>query len=116
MTDPHDLFLTLSDPLRLRAIALLAAEGELCVCQLTAALDEVQPKVSRHLGLLRDAGVVAPRRSGRWMHYRLSPELAGWRLTAVEAAAKAAAEIPDHAADRVRLADFGKPMAGAFDV
>ena len=102
----------MTDPLRLRAIALLAAEGELCVCQLTAALDEVQPKVSRHLGLLRDAGVVAPRRSGRWMHYCLSPELAGWRLTAVEAAA----EIPDHAADRVRLANFGKPMAGAFNV
>ena len=66
------LFDTLADATRRRILVLLLTQGELCVCEITAALDEIQPKVSRHLGVMREAGMVIPRREGAWMHYRLA--------------------------------------------
>ena len=75
---PNDLFYLLADPTRLRALMLIEAEGEVCVCELTFALGESQPKISRHLALMREAGIVEPRREGTWMHYRLSHDLPGW--------------------------------------
>jgi ArsR family transcriptional regulator len=65
------LFKALGDETRLRIVALLS-HGELCVCHLEAALGLAQPAVSRHLATLRAAGVVADRRAGRWVHYRLA--------------------------------------------
>lgn len=67
---PEQLFRTLSDPTRLRLLNLLA-QGEVCVCDLHGTLAIDQPKVSRHLAQLRDAGLVEARRNGKWMHYRL---------------------------------------------
>lgn len=67
------LFRALGDPTRLRILALLA-HGELCVCHLTRALKTSQPAVSRHLGVLRGAGVVEAKRDGAWMLYRLAPQ------------------------------------------
>ena len=64
------LFKALGDETRLRIVALLA-HGELCVCHLQHALDLSQPHVSRHLGILRAAGVVDARREGSWIHYRV---------------------------------------------
>ena len=78
MLEPYHLFGILSDPTRLRALMLVQAEGELCVCELTFALDESQPKMSRHLRLMRDAGIVEARREGTWMHYRISRKLPDW--------------------------------------
>ena len=75
---PEDLFSLLSDRTRLRALMLIQAEGELCVCELTFALGESQPKVSRHLALMREAGVVEARREGTWVFYRIHPALPGW--------------------------------------
>lgn len=75
---PESLFNMLSDPTRLRALMLIQAEGELCVCELTHALQASQPKVSRHLALMRDAGFVESRREGTWMHYQLSSSLPDW--------------------------------------
>jgi len=72
MQDEADLFKTLGEPTRLRLVIMLAIEGETCVCQLAEALDEPDFKISRHLGVLRSAGVVEARREGTWMHYRLS--------------------------------------------
>jgi len=66
---PAFLFKTLSDPTRLRLLNLLAC-GETCVCELTDTLQIVQPKVSRHLAHLKRAGLVEPRRNGKWTHYR----------------------------------------------
>lgn len=71
-------FDALSDPLRRRILAMLLEKDERCVCELHGALDEAQPKVSRHLAVLRDAGIVAARREGVWMHYRIHPELPAW--------------------------------------
>lgn len=64
------LFRALADPTRLRALNLIS-EGELCVCYLVQVLNAPQPKISRHLAYLRKAGIVAARREGKWMHYRL---------------------------------------------
>lgn len=66
------LFKALSDPTRLRLAVLLSIHGESCVCELTQALDEPQFKISRHLAVMRAAGLVTARREGTWMHYRLS--------------------------------------------
>jgi ArsR family transcriptional regulator, arsenate/arsenite/antimonite-responsive transcriptional repressor len=64
------LFKALADETRLRIVALLS-HGELCVCHLHEALGISQPNVSRHLAVLRAAGIVEDRREGKWIHYRL---------------------------------------------
>jgi ArsR family transcriptional regulator len=89
-----DLFRALADPTRLRCLVLLQQEGELCVCELTHALGESQPKISRHLAQLREAGIVADRRQGTWIHYQLHPELPTW---ASEVLASTAAGICEEA-------------------
>ncbi|MDH7510101.1 MAG: metalloregulator ArsR/SmtB family transcription factor [Methanolinea sp.] len=65
------IFKALSDETRLR-IYLLLGGGELCVCHIQAALGTTQTKVSRHLGVLRNAGLVTARREGLWIYYRRS--------------------------------------------
>jgi ArsR family transcriptional regulator, arsenate/arsenite/antimonite-responsive transcriptional repressor len=65
------LFRALADPTRLRLLNLIA-DGEICVCYFVEILQTSQPKVSRHLAYLRKAGIVAARREGKWMHYRLT--------------------------------------------
>src|SRR5215470_1028556 len=64
------LFRALADPTRLRLLNLIA-DREICVCYFVEILRISQPKVSRHLAYLRRAGIVASRREGKWMHYRL---------------------------------------------
>jgi ArsR family transcriptional regulator len=64
------LFRALVDPTRLRLLNLIA-DKEICVCYFVEILGMSQPKISRHLAYLRRAGIVATRRQGRWMHYRL---------------------------------------------
>lgn len=88
---PSQFFKCLSDETRLRCVALLQKQGKLCVCELTAALDLSQPKISRHLALLRQCGLLLDSREGQWVFYQINPELPGWAfpilanaLTAVE--------------------------------
>lgn len=81
--DADRFFRLLGDPTRLRAVSLLVDEGELCVCELTGALGEIQPKVSRHLALLRDDGLVLDRRQGQWIYYRINPQLPRWVKTVI---------------------------------
>ncbi|HEX2833976.1 MAG TPA: metalloregulator ArsR/SmtB family transcription factor [Thermoanaerobaculia bacterium] len=69
-TDLVTLFAALADPTRLRLLHLLS-RGEVCVCFFIEVLGETQTKISRHLAYLRRAGVVAARRDGKWMHYRI---------------------------------------------
>ena len=66
----HHLFRALADPTRLRLLNLIAGR-EICVCYFVEILGISQPKISRHLAYLRKAGIVASRREGKWMHYRL---------------------------------------------
>src|SRR5258707_9567855 len=65
------LFRALADPSRLRLLNLIAGR-EICVCFFVEILGMSQPKISRHLAYLRRAGLVAARRDGKWMHYRLA--------------------------------------------
>lgn len=75
---PIQLFKSLSDDLRLKCLMLIQYEGELCVCELMAALGDEQPKVSRHLALLKKSSLLVDRRLGQWMFYRINPELPDW--------------------------------------
>ena len=68
--DIERFFQALGDLTRLRLLNLMA-EHELCVCYFVEILGQPQPKISRHLAYLRNAGIVAVRRQGTWMHYRL---------------------------------------------
>jgi ArsR family transcriptional regulator len=63
-------FQALGDQTRLRLLNLMG-EQEICVCYLVEILGQPQPKISRHLAYLRRAGIVAARREGKWMHYRI---------------------------------------------
>ncbi|HEV2463355.1 MAG TPA: metalloregulator ArsR/SmtB family transcription factor [Acidobacteriaceae bacterium] len=71
------LFAALADRTRLRLLNLLGGK-EVCVCYFVEILGQSQPKISRHLAYLRRAGIVAARREGKWMHYRITvPRHAG---------------------------------------
>lgn len=72
LNEMENLFLALTDKTRLRLLNLMR-EDEVCVCFFTEVLGESQPKVSRHLSYLRGAGIVAARRDGKWIHYRIAP-------------------------------------------
>jgi ArsR family transcriptional regulator len=77
---PASLFKCLADDTRARMVLLIARESELCVCELTAALDESQPKTSRHLAQLRQCGVLEDERRGQWVYYHLHPDLPVWAV------------------------------------
>ncbi len=109
-----EFFPALADPTRLRCLLLLVTEGELCVCELTHALNESQPKISRHLATLREAGIVSDRREGLWIHYRLNPDLPSWAREILTTASQANATAKPFAQDRKRLRGAPTPTAGAL--
>lgn len=69
----ESFFLALADRTRLRLLNLMR-EGEVCVCYFTEALQEAQPKISRHLAYLRQSGVVETTRAGKWIYYRIAEQ------------------------------------------
>lgn len=81
---PNELFSLLSDDTRLRCLMLLKKEGELCVCEISQIIESVQPKISRHLALMRNSGLVSDERRGQWVYYSLSPSLPGWAHKIIE--------------------------------
>jgi ArsR family transcriptional regulator, arsenate/arsenite/antimonite-responsive transcriptional repressor len=75
--DIERFFQALGDNTRLRLLNLMG-DQEICVCYFVEILNQPQPKISRHLAYLRNAGIVTTRRDGKWMHYRIvMPEHAG---------------------------------------
>lgn len=76
--EPKEFFKLLADETRLHVVLLIAQESELCVCELTTALNESQPKISRHLAMLRKSQLLSDRRQGQWVFYRINPELPDW--------------------------------------
>lgn len=70
MDDLLNIFSTLSDKTRLR-ILLLLLNNELCVCEIFAALDMSQPRVSRQLAILKQSKIIKDRREGKWIYYRI---------------------------------------------
>ncbi len=98
----------LSDPIRLRIILLLQAEGELCVCDLMAVLGLPQSTVSRHLAYLKRSCWVDIRRQGVWMHYSISQESCVICNELLHILKQHAANLPEAASDRRMLAAFLK--------
>ncbi|MCV2402984.1 metalloregulator ArsR/SmtB family transcription factor [Marinomonas sp. C2222] len=82
--NPTIFFKALADETRLRCLLLITHSDELCVCELMAALEEAQPKVSRHLAQLRKSGLLVDRRQGQWVYYRLHPDLPSWANTTLQ--------------------------------
>ncbi|MFY2738227.1 ArsR family transcriptional regulator [Pseudocitrobacter sp. RIT415] len=80
------LFKILSDETRLSIVLLLRESGELCVCDLCITLKQSQPKISRHLAMLRESGLLLDRKQGKWVHYRLSPHIPAWAAQVIEQA------------------------------
>lgn len=81
---PLTFFKLLADNTRLQMVLLIAQQQELCVCELTCALNETQPKISRHLAMLRKAELLLDRRQGQWVYYRINPALPAWAHTTLK--------------------------------
>ncbi len=99
------LFKALADHTRLRLINLLG-ESEVCVCFLVVILKTSQPKISRHLAYLRRAGIVATRREGKWMHYRLTDPPDDHAARIFREVLASLAEHPELQRDREKLNQF----------
>jgi len=103
--DALTLLKCLADSTRLRILLLVQQESELCVCELVQALDLSQPKISRHLALMKSANVLSDRRQGQWIHYRLNSCLPEWALNIIRQSALGYQDVA--ALDNTRLAKMG---------
>jgi ArsR family transcriptional regulator len=107
--DAVDLFKCLADQTRLQIALLVAREGELCVCEITEALVQTQPKISRHLASLRHQGVLDTRRQGQWVYYRLADALPVWAREVLNITAAAQPALVDGSCARL-LGMSGRPQ------
>jgi ArsR family transcriptional regulator len=78
--NPITFYKALSDDTRLKTLLLITLKEELCVCDLTLALELSQPKISRHLAELRKSGLLQDERRGKWVFYRISETLPNWAM------------------------------------
>ena len=101
---PSDLFGAFANPIRLRILNLLGEQKEMCVCDLCDVLGVLQPKVSRHLAILRDAGLVEVRADGKWKFYALARPPTPLHRTLLRCIRGCLGEIEDLTMDRERLA------------
>lgn len=86
MLTPLILFKALSDPTRLTILLMLQHQKEICVCDLASSLGLSQPKVSRHLALLKEQQLVINFKRGKWVYYQLNTVLPKWTQQIVEQA------------------------------
>jgi len=100
--DLEMLFSALADRTRLRLLNLMS-EGEICVCFLVEILETSQPKISRHLAYLRNAGIVGARREGKWMHYRIAQPADRAAAHILQEVLRWLADDPQMRKDRERL-------------
>ncbi len=105
MQELSTIFKALSDETRLRIVKILE-KGELCVCDIVAALDIVQPKASFHLGVLKEAGLIKDRKQGKWIHYSLNESDLFKRMLMVSVCEKADGKMTGD--DQKRLERFLK--------
>ena len=101
-----EIFQILSDQTRMRALVLMAGEGALCVCELAYALDMAQPKISRHMAVLRSSRIVTSRRDAQWMFYSINQNLPQWQRKIIESAIEGNGESKQSQEDRARLMDM----------
>ena len=96
------LFAALADRTRLRLLNLMNGQ-EVCVCYFVEILKQGQPKISRHLAYLRNAGVVSARRDGKWMHYSIEWPKDAAAVSILNAALASLRADREMQADRERL-------------
>lgn len=101
--DTATLFELLSDGTRRRILTLLLDHDEICVCRMVGALAQAQPKISRHLGVMREAGLLVSRRHATWILYRFDPRLPAWAMRAITMMAEGARLEPAYEHDSARL-------------
>jgi len=106
MINEQDLFDILSDEIRRRLLRLLLKEGELCVCELHYALDMAQPKISRHLATMRAVDLLAVRRDGTRIYYRLDTRIPLWAYHILEALLEAGEHSSMLSSDLHRLSNM----------
>ena len=109
----ESLFTLLADATRRRILVLLLRRGELCVCEITAALELAQPRVSSHLALLRRAGLVRGRKEGLWVHYSIDPRLPEWAQAVLRGLAEGSRGEAPHEEDEARLAHMSGKAVGS---
>ena len=100
---PHQFFKLLSDETRLRCLLLIARNGPLRVFDLMAALEESQPKISRHLSQLRHLGVFEDKRHGKYVWYNIAPDIPGWCRKLIDGLAQSNCLQETYRADSDRL-------------
>ena len=81
---PTQLFKSLADDIRIKSLMLIHLEKELCVCELMVALNDSQPKISRHLAQLKKSGILIDRKQSQWVYYRINPNLADWAKQVID--------------------------------
>ena len=90
----------------MRCVVLLHKEGRLCVCELTHALDLLQPKISRHLAQLRQSNLLLDSREGQWVYYQINPELPAWVFEILDVTVKQFATNAKQQKDSGRLQEM----------
>lgn len=100
-----------ADPTRVRILKLLEA-GEICVCHVTALLELAPATVSKHLAILKTAGLVQSRRDGKWVHYRLAEQtLSPYAPAFLALLTQVLEECPTIASDRTAALALAQPSA-----
>jgi ArsR family transcriptional regulator len=100
---PEKFFRALADETRLRCVVLIQQQGELCVCELTYVLNLAQPKISRHLAILKAANILQDRREGLWVYYQLHTNLPAWVRQVLQATVSGIQEIKPFYTDKQNL-------------
>lgn len=101
--NPLHFFKCIADDTRLKTILLIAHEDELCVCELVAALDVSQPKISRHLAVLRQCGLLADRKQNQWVFYSLNKSLPDWAKDVITKTLHATPTFYEHQLQRLNV-------------
>ena len=92
-----EMMAALSDPTRLGALHLLWSGQEQCVCKLMDTLEASQSRMSRHMGILRQVGLVIARREAQWVYYRRNPALTPEKTAIIDALMAALAQTVEPA-------------------
>lgn len=86
--NPCKFYKQLADDTRLRCVLLISQTKQACVCDLMAALNLDQPKTSRHLAQLRKASILQDERRGKWVYYKIHPDLPRWAREVIDNTAR----------------------------
>lgn len=108
MITPNELFSLLSDETRLRCLVLLQKKGELCVCEISQIMGSIQPKISRHLALMRKSGLVSDERRGQWVYYSLNQSLPDWAKKIIKSTLENLMKVEPYHSDIRKISSLKK--------